>query len=262
MSGDVITNIRLDEMLEQHETSKALVTDALHEVEDPSRFGAVEIDSASRILRFVEKPHKTHAPSQLINAGIYLINSKVLRMIPSGRKVSLEREIFPVLAKRGKLTGFRASGYWFDIGSLSDYRRANFDLIRRMSRKSIVDQGRSIIARDSKLIPPCIIGRNSKISQGTTAGPNVVLGSNVQLGNRVRVKNSILFDDVEVGEGSSIRGAIIGSNSLIGKMVRIETGAIISPSVHIHDGIKIGRGAVIHPHQEIRGHVKRWTQLM
>ncbi len=261
MNGDVVTNIELDEMFEKHKASGAVVTDALCEVQDSSRFGAVEVDSALRIKRFVEKPN-VEDPGRLINAGIYLIERSLLKMIPPGRKVSLEREIFPDLAKRGELAGFCTSGYWFDIGTISDYRRVNFDLMRTIIGKVVVRQGRSLIADDSKLAPPCIIGRNSEMGRGSMLGPNVVSGKNVQLGRNVQVTNSILFDDVKIGDGSRIIGAIVGSNSLIGKRVRIVTGAIVSPGVHVHDEVRIGRGAVIHPYRDVAEHVRPWEHLM
>lgn len=262
MNGDVVTNLRLDEMLKQHKISGGMVTDALHEVQDPSRFGVVEVDAASRILRFVEKPTRKQAPSRLINAGIYLIEPEVLKMIPSGRKVSLEKEIFPVLAARGKLAGYCARAFWFDIGNVSDYRKANFALTRRVTDNSVLRQGRSIAAEKSRLLAPCMIGRRSEIGRGARLGPNVILGKNVRLGERVVLSNSILFDDVKVGDGSKIKGAIIGSNSTVGERVRVATGAIISPGVHIHDTIKVGRGAVIHPYREIVENVKALEQLM
>ena len=261
MNGDVITNIQLREMFEKHKASGAIVTDALCEVQDSSRFGAVEVDSALRIIRFVEKPNVKNL-SRLINAGIYLIERSLLKMIPSGRKVSLEREIFPHLAKRRKLAGFCTSGYWFDIGNISDYRRANFDLMRTISGKAIVRQGKSLIADNSKLAPPCIIGRDSEVGLGSMLGPNVVSGKNVQLGRNVQVTNSILFDDVKIGDGSRVIGAIVGSNTLIGKRARILTGAIVSPGVHVHDDVRIGRGSVIHPYREVAEHVRPRAHLM
>ena len=236
MNGDITTNIDFNKMLQSHKSSKAAVTDALREVQNPSRFGVVELDAASRIMRFVEKPGRTEAPSRFINAGIYLIEPSVLKRIPSARKVSLEREIFPVLARRGKLGGFKLSDYWFDIGNFSDYRKANFALIEKT--------GHAPAGFESNL------------------GPNVVLGKNVLVGKRVRISNSIIFDNVKIGEKSTLSGVIVASESRIGKDVRIERGAIISPHVSIGDGVKIGKGAVIHPYKEITQHIRAWAQVM
>ncbi len=89
-----------------------------------------------------------------------------------------------------------------------------------------------------------------------------MLGKNVRVGKGVRISNSIIFDDVKIGEESTVTGAIVGSNSTIGKGVRIERGAIISPKVSICDGVRVGRGAVVHPHKEITRHISDWAQVM
>ena len=260
MNGDVITNIDFNEMLRSHKSSKAAITDALREVQNPSRFGVVELDVASRIVRFVEKPSKTDAPSRLINAGFYIIEPSILRRIPSERKVSLEREIFPGLARRGKLGGFKLSDYWFDIGNFSDYRKANFALIEE--RKSKVQFGEGTVGKDSKLTPPILVGTHTYVGFEANLGPNAVLGRNVLVDKRVRISNSIIFDDVEIGERSTVTGAIVASKSRIGKDVRIERGAIISPKVSISDGVRVGKGAVIHPYKEITRHISDWAQVM
>jgi len=259
MNGDIVTSIDFNEMLERHRSSKAAITDALREVQNPSRFGVVELDGASRIIRFVEKPLKREAPSRLVNAGIYLIEPSVLSRIRSERKISLEREIFPILARHRRLGGFKLSDYWFDIGNFSDYRKANFALIEKA--RSEVRFG-STIAKDSTLSPPILMGTHAVISFEAKLGPNVVLGKNVFVGRKVRISNSIIFDDVKVGDRSTVTGAIVASHADIGKGVRIERGAIISPNVSISDGVKIGIGAVIHPYKEIHQQISDWTHVM
>ena len=261
MNGDIITNIDFNEMLQSHKFSNAAITDALREVQNPSRFGVVELDAASRIVRFVEKPSKRDVPSRLINAGIYLIEPSVLKRIPSERKVSLEREIFPVLARRGKLGGFTLSDFWFDIGNFSDYRKANFALLVKTARAN-VRFGESKVAKDSRFTQPILVGRHTSVGFEADLGPNAVLGKNVLVGKRVRLSNSIIFDDVKIGEKSTITGAIVASNSNIGRGVRIERGAIISPNVSIGDGVRVGKGAVIHPYKESTRDIGDWAQVM
>jgi NDP-sugar pyrophosphorylase family protein len=261
MNGDIITNINFHEMLRCHKFPSAEITDALHEVEDPAQFGVVELDKASRIIRFVEKPDKKDAPSHLINAGIYLIEPSVLKQIPSGRKVSLEREIFPGLAERGKLRGFELSDYWFDIGNLSDYRKANFVLAKKITGMS-VRLGAGSVAKNFKVMPPILIGKHTTVGHETRLGPNVILGKNVLVGKRVMMSNSIIFDDVQIGDGSVVTGAIIASNSTVGKGVRIERGTIISSNVSISDGVRVGKGAVIHPFKELTRHINACAHVM
>jgi len=262
MNGDVIAEVDLAQMLDRHENAKATVTDALHEVRDPTRFGVVQLDSNRRIRRFAEKPSLKEAPSRLVNAGIYMIDTSVLRMIPAGRKVSLEREIFPVLAKKKSLIGFPFEGHWFDIGSLSDYQKANLALLQKQSRRPIVQHGRPWLVKDLRPFTPFLLGEHSTVEKSARVGPNVVLGDNCRVGSGARIINSILFDEVAIGKETVVAGAIIASNVMIGNKVKIEPGAVISPNVQISDGVKIRRKAMIHPYKEITKNVATGMQVM
>jgi NDP-sugar pyrophosphorylase family protein len=262
MNGDVIADLDLTEMLKQHESTKAAVTDALHEVRDPSRFGVVQLDPAHRIERFVEKPSLKEAPSHMVNAGIYMIEPSVLRMIPPGRRVSLEREIFPVLARRRKLAGFPFRGYWFDIGNLPDYQKANFELLREHGSRSIIGRVSSRLVTGSRLIPPMLFGPQTKIERTARVGPNALLGKRCLISRGARVRDSILFDRVRVGESARVSGAIVASDVSIGDRATIEPGAVISSNVKISDGIKIRRNAIVHPHKEISTNIETGVHAM
>jgi len=262
MNGDVIARINLTQMRKRHRSSKAAVTDALHEVRDPSRFGVVQLDSASRIERFVEKPPLKEAPSRMINAGIYMIEPSVLNMIRSGRRVSLEREIFPLLAKRRRLAGFPFRGYWFDIGSFSDYRKANFALLEKQGPTRIIRRRASMPAASSKLVPPLLLGESSTVEKAATLGPQALLGKDCVVMRGARVTDSILFDRVRVGIGSTVSGAIVASDVSIGDQVKIDPGSVVSSDVQIHDGVRIRSNAIIHPHREVTTDVGSRAHMM
>jgi len=262
MNGDIIADIDLEKMLRHHQETRALVTDALTEVKDPSSFGSGVLDSTGRIIRFVEKPAPKQAISHLVNAGIYLIEPEILKMIPSERKVSMEREIFPLLARRRRLAGFNFPGYWFDIGSLSDYRRANFELLRKDALRGILRARDAKIAESAVVKPPVYMGIRSTIGRRATAGPYLLIGNNSNIQRRTRVSESILFDGVTVSDESQVSGAVIGSNVTVGRGVRIEPGAVIAPNVQISDNVRVGRNAIIHPYKEINMNVKSGANVM
>ncbi len=121
-NGDELKNIDLEKMYRLHLNKKALATIALTTVEDPSQYGVAKLDG-SKILEFVEKPKKGKAPSKLINAGLYMIEPEVIDMIPDGFAM-LEKDVFPKLAKMGKLFGYPFSGQWFDTGNMERWERA------------------------------------------------------------------------------------------------------------------------------------------
>jgi NDP-sugar pyrophosphorylase family protein len=121
-NGDELKNIHIQKMFELHQSKHALATIALTTVKDPSLYGVARLDG-SRILEFVEKPAKNKAPSNLINAGFYILEPEVIDMIPDGFSM-LEKNIFPKLAKQGKLFGFPFGGQWFDTGNIKRYEKA------------------------------------------------------------------------------------------------------------------------------------------
>ncbi len=120
-NGDELKNINIIDMYDHHKKNKALVTIALTTVSNPEHYGVARLDG-SRIKEFVEKP-KRNAPSNLINAGFYIIEPEVIRMIPKGFSM-LEKDVFPKLARQGRLYGFPFSGQWFDTGNMDRYERA------------------------------------------------------------------------------------------------------------------------------------------
>ncbi|NIP40022.1 MAG: NTP transferase domain-containing protein [Candidatus Aenigmarchaeota archaeon] len=121
-NGDELKNLNIMDMYETHKKNNALATIALTTVDDPSEYGVARLDG-DRVMEFVEKPKKDKAPSNLINAGFYILEKDVIGMIPKGF-CSLEKEIFPKLADQGRLFGFPFSGQWFDTGNLKRYERA------------------------------------------------------------------------------------------------------------------------------------------
>ena len=119
-NGDELKNINIPRMFRLHKRKNALATIALTTVDDPSHYGVARLDG-SRIIEFVEKP--SHPPSNLINAGFYIMEPEVIDMIPDGFSM-LEKNVFPKLANLGRLRGFPFAGQWFDIGSIERYKIA------------------------------------------------------------------------------------------------------------------------------------------
>lgn len=121
-NADELKDIDLHSMYRQHMQTKAAATIALTMVEDPSQYGVVELEG-SRIKKFVEKPKKEEAPSNLINAGLYIINPEIIGLIPDGFCM-MEKWVFPLLARQGRLHGFEFRGQWFDTGTVERYANA------------------------------------------------------------------------------------------------------------------------------------------
>src|SRR3954471_2295042 len=125
LNGDVLTDLDLTALMRAHEERGARATLGLYPVDDPSSYGLVRRDLDDAVVEFLEKPGEDGhvAGAAEINAGIYVLERSLLESIPTGRAVSIEREVFPRLVGDG-LYGLRLEGYWMDIGTPDRYLQA------------------------------------------------------------------------------------------------------------------------------------------
>ena len=251
LNGDIISSIDYTALYQAHVNSGAEITISLHQVEDPSRYGVVEITDNERILRFIEKPPPGSEPSNLINAGVYVINPSVLNKIPKGKKISIEREVFPRLATSGLLYGYQFEGFWFDIGVPDDYLNANMRLLEKISRESTSIEKSAKVNSRSKIIQPVALSEEVIIEENAVIGPYVSLGKDSYIERGSKLENSILFNEVYVDEFSIIQGAIIGERSVLGKCVKIKSGCILGDNVQVRDNVTLTEGVQVCPHKEI-----------
>ena len=215
-NGDVVSSINLENMLKQHVKTEAKGTLALWEVDDPSRFGVVELKNG-QIIQFQEKPEKGTELSNLINAGTYLLEPEILEMIPTDKKISIEREIYPEVAGNG-LYGFPFEGYFIDSGTPKSYLEANFKSLGKNGtavHKGANIRGNALIHKSAKL-KDCIIG------------PNAIIGPDVEMEKCV-IRRSVILSNVS-GYGSIVEDCIIGPNASFENNL---TRSLISPKGNI-----------------------------
>ena len=118
MNGDNLFNLDLEKMYELHKGNNATATIALTQIpkEKVSAFGVARLEG-DKILEFVEKPEAENAPSNWINSGYYILEPDVLDIVKGKDFAMVEKDLFPILAKQGKLFGYRDKGQWFDTGT-------------------------------------------------------------------------------------------------------------------------------------------------
>lgn len=133
-NGDSYTNLNLSELSRYHQEKGSNFTIGLINSEDTSRYGTVILENG-RITDFSEK--KESKNSGLINTGVYLFNPRIFDLIEPGKKVSLEEEIFPRLAKEGMLYGYTHEGTHIDIGTPEGFHKFRRDVLERI----VMDQG-------------------------------------------------------------------------------------------------------------------------
>jgi mannose-1-phosphate guanylyltransferase len=180
----------------------------------------VALAEDGRVERFVEKPAPGTAPSNLINAGTYVLEPSVLARIPSGRKVSIERETFPSIVADGRLFAMSTDDYWIDTGRPEPYLRANLDMIdgvRRTLRADGVQDGARVDG--SARVSHSLISRGAVVGSAAVIEDSVVLGSAV-IDDGAVIKGSIVMG--RVGRASTIVDTVVGAEG------RVEDGVVLS----------------------------------
>ncbi len=239
LNGDILTDVDLSEMLKCHEARGARATIYLTPVDNPTAYGLVETDADGRVRRFVEKPTSAQVTASTVNAGIYLLERELLELIPAGRAVSIEREVFPdLVARRIPFFGFVSRAYWLDIGSPEKYRQAQMDLLRGAvdtpirppgTKSGDVWMGEAVsIAEDAVVAGPAVLGSGVRLAAKASVGPWSVLGNGVSVGRGGRVEGAVLWDDVSVGEAAVVRDSVVGSRGRIGARARVGPGAVVA----------------------------------
>jgi mannose-1-phosphate guanylyltransferase len=261
LNGDVLSKVDHAKLVAQHARSMGIATIALHRVHNPSRYGVVELVEKNRIKRFVEKPPRGKAPSNLINAGVYALSPEIFEYIPDGRRVSIEREVFPALARDSRLFGYRFEGQWIDVGEPSDFLKGNRLLLDSELRNGYLAESANIDER-AQIINPTTVGEHVKVGARSKIGPHVSLSENVEVGENVHIRNSVVFPEAVISDSSSVEGAIIGEETFAGKEVRIEGNCLIGDHVVIRDGVKLTKGVTVCPYKEVTESVRRSKRLM
>ncbi|NQT48958.1 MAG: nucleotidyltransferase family protein [Chloroflexi bacterium] len=128
--GDMLMDLDISSLVEFHQARNSLATVTLFEVEDPSSYGIVEVDSEQRILGFIEKPDPGATSSRLANAGIYVLQPEIIGHIPPETLYDFGYDLFPALLYRGeRLYGYVTTDSILDTGTMENYRRVERDVL-------------------------------------------------------------------------------------------------------------------------------------
>ncbi len=233
-NGDVFADIDVVDQIQAHEESGASITISLVPVPNPCEFGTALVEEDGRISRFIDKPRPEEILSNLINAGVYVVNRDVLKYVPEGEFCDFSMHIFPRVLEEGlRIQGFPLKGIWMDVGRPRDLLRANQSIAERYGR------GDGTIC-DSDVSGPCYIGKDAKVSNSVLDCTIVSSGSDVthsDLSNvlimasciieRAHIHNSIIGDSCIIGPGSDIRNSVL------------EDGTVIEPGTVLDEGREV-----------------------
>ncbi len=245
--GDVLMDIDFEHLIRFHRKSGAEATIALTEVDRPEQFGIVGIEADGRISRFKEKPRPEEVFSNLINAGVYVLQRDAFRYVPENTKFDFSKNLFPKLMEEGKpLFGSRLKGMWHDIGRPIDLLRANIGMAERKgAERQIVGTdtqgkiyGNRFFASGAIIVGPTYLGDDvrigekaqvirSGVGQGSVIEGDATIIDSLALTNctvrrGARLEGSIIGDDCLIGEGVELKDCILGDNVMVKGPVRLE----------------------------------------
>jgi mannose-1-phosphate guanylyltransferase len=239
MNGDVLSDLDLSDLLEQHERTGARATIALYPVADPTAYGLVRRGEDGEITDFLEKPDPGEIDTDEINAGAYVLERSVLDEIPADREVSIEREVFPELVGNG-LFGRRLEGYWLDIGTPERFLQATSDILERrvvtvtgerLDEQGLLVEPEAELAPDAILEGPAVVGRGARLEAGARVHGPAAVGPESVVGPGAELSAPVLFERCRIGAGAFVGRAILAA------------GVEVSAGGEVGDGEVVAEGA-------------------
>jgi len=231
-NGDVFADISLKEQINTHFSYDAEVTIALTSVSNPCEFGIARVGDEYRIMEFKEKPKPEEVFSDLINAGVYIINKTALSYVPKTGFFDFSKDLLPVLMRDNKrIQGYKLKGLWRDVGRPVDLLGANLGMASKLYDQ--INWGGSQVGTTT-IRKPFYIGKGASIT-GSVASAAVVMENSAVVDSRLT--NAMIMKDCKV-DSARIENSIIGVGCKIGK------GAEIISSV-LGDGMVVEAGRKI-----------------
>ena len=241
VNGDILTDLDVSALVALHDKTGAEGTIHLTPVADPSAYGVVPTEHDGRVVAFIEKPAPGTAPTNFINGGTYVLEAAALARIESGRKVSIERQIFPEMVADQVLYAHADSTYWIDTGTPRTYIAAQLDILAGR-RPSVVlpahhDAVPGIhlgerVRLDGEVLAPALIGAGAVVHAGATIC-NSVVGERAVIEPGASVQSSIVLDGAVIRADAIVRDSVIGLDAVIG------SGAVILECSIVGCGVEV-----------------------
>jgi len=243
-NGDVLTDINLDDVMHFHRERKAAATIVLTPVPNPSAYGLVEIDDEGRVHRFLEKPEPDEVTCDTINAGIYILEPRVLDYIPEGEPFMFEYGVFPQLLESDEpFYGYVWRGYWRDIGTAASYLQANLDVLAdkvKLLDRLPAEHGDGF-DETAEIDGLSIVDPSCRIKAGVQI-INSVVSRNCYIEDRARIENSVVRGGSRIGQGATVYQSVIGKSCHIGRAVTIGSGTVLGDKSVVTDYGQTGDG--------------------
>jgi len=248
LNGDILAEIDLTTMIKRHQKIRPKVSIALTLVDNPTIYGVVETDAEGKVKRFIEKPRRDEVTSNLINAGIYILEPEVLEHIPASTPSMFEHHLFPRLLDMGEvILSYPSDAYWIDTGTPEKYLKAHHDLLLRWGDRGIRLGRGSKIHSTARIEGPVLVGEECVVAEDAQVKGPAVLGPRCEVAKGAVVEGSVLWHDSKVGEGAILRNCIAGSHSCVQSGSPVLDGCVLGDNVTVDRGNRLAKGARVWP---------------
>ncbi|MEZ4708500.1 MAG: sugar phosphate nucleotidyltransferase [Caldilineaceae bacterium] len=262
ISGDALTDFDLRKIVEFHKKKGAMATITLARVPDPLEYGVIITDDQGHVVQFLEKPGWAEVISDTVNTGIYVLEPEVLDLIPDKTNYDFSKQLFPLmLQQQMPIYGCIADGYWCDVGTIEEYRRANADILNgRVELPNPIGEhigggvwvGEDVeISPSAQLFGPIYLGNHVKIKGDVFInGPSVIRDYTV-VDNYTQIERSIVWRNCYIGESCDLRGVVISRQCSIKSHVVGMEGVVIGDNCGLGEGCVISSNVKLWPRKEI-----------
>ena len=262
VNGDILTSIDLSAMMSRHRKTKPKASIALTPVDNPTIYGVVETGVKGMVKRFVEKPSWEQVTTNMINAGIYILEPEVLSYIPPSTPSMFEHHLFPLLLGMGEpILGYPSDTYWIDIGTPEKYLKVHHDLLLNKApsllsycgdfSEDIQIGSNCTIHPSAEIEGPVLIGESCVIAKGVKVKGPTVLGPRCEIAEDAIIEGSVLWHDSKVGKKAVLQHCIVASHCYIQEGSQILDNCVLGDNVIVGENKKLVPGIKVWPDKRI-----------
>ena len=226
LNADVMIDLDLQALWHWHCQRQALVTMVLRPDPAARSYGAVIVDADDRVRLINDRPSGRGAVTgqETMFACVQVVDPQVLERIPADGFITTTADVYPALIEHNEAVyGYLYTGYWMDIGVPERYLQAHWDLLDGVLGDAWVQRlpaGSRVVWRPDEmpprapgltLVPPVVLGPDVELAPDVCLGPYAVLGAGCRLAHGARVRDSVLWDGVQVGAGAQVRGCTLAT---------------------------------------------------
>jgi NDP-sugar pyrophosphorylase family protein len=239
VNADVLADIELPALWQWHGEREAMVTMVVRPDPSARQYGAVWVDADDCIREIAGRPLTSALVTgkETMFTGVQVVSPEVLEWIEPEQFLSTTGDIYPALsAAVDRVLGYRHTGYWMDVGSPERYLQAHWDLIDRAlgdawmravpaGTQLILDGCDGLETEQVTIVPPVVIGPEVELSAKVCLGPYAVIGPGCRLGEGAMVRESVLWDGVQVGDHAHV------CRSILGRRVRVDAASQVTDTL-------------------------------